>query len=621
MAGARDSETLRTALLRVQAEGAYAAYLAASNAISASRGLTANAPMKIGVLRNFTIEPLMQVVEVELALDGIDAHICPGNFDSIATDALDSDGALARFNPDVIIMALWLEGISPQIVNRFPSLTTAQVNAETARVIDSVTQFLAGIRTFSKVPVLLNNYPLPERPALGILDAQREDAQTETYLLLNRNLRRVAREMGDVFIVDYLSRIASVGSVAGFDEKSWRLRRSPLGRPALISIGQEYAAFLRAIRGKVRKCVVVDCDNTLWGGIVGEDGREALQMRDGHPGSAYRRFQQELLNLYDRGTLLALCSKNNESDVLDVLRSHPDMLLKETHIAAHRINWDDKVSNLRAIAEELNISTDALVFVDDSPFECALVREQLPEVAVIELKTPNGDLVSTLARRGYFDSLVLSNDDKLRTAHFRAETERRKLLSSAPTVEEFLRSLEMVAEVGLATKDSIPRVAQLTQKTNQFNLTTHRYTEEDIRRFVADAGSDVLHIRLRDNVADLGIVAAAVLRTSGTTAEIDTFLISCRALGRGVELVMLQELRRRATEQGCNMIRGIYIPTAKNQQVADFYIRMGFVEEKADVLRRTYIGDVQRLPPLEPPIRIIRQTVSGPEEYVCRSEA
>lgn len=574
-------------LARVESEGSYTAHMAAYNALAAAKTDSSLETLRVGVVRNFTVEPLLPVIESEIARAGFIAKTYLGEFDAIAADALNTSSALAQSNPQIIVMALWLEAMAPQLATRFTAMSADEVSAEIARVVSDTREMLTGMRRFSQSPVLLNNFPLPARRARGILDAQRDDSQTEAVLTLNRRLRALANEIGNVFIVDYMSLFAAAGSEA-FDERNWVHRRSPLGRRALLPIGQEYGKLIRALLGKVRKCVVVDCDNTLWGGIIGEDGMSGIQLGEGHPGSSHIALQRELINLCDRGVLVALCSKNNEADVMEVLRGHPLMLLKETHVACHRINWEDKASNLRAIANELNIGVDALVFVDDSAFECGLVREQLPEIAVVQLT--GDDFADQLTRPGFFDSLVTSKEDKKRTAHFKAEAARREMQTSSGSLQEYLQHLEMVAEVGAAHDDVVPRVAQLTQKTNQFNLTTRRYTEADIRRFVESDSTDVLYIKLKDKVADLGIIGVAILRTEGGVAEIDSFLLSCRALGRGVEIVLLDRLRRLAEERGAKRMRGVFIPTAKNAQVASFFQNAGFDREGSEASSVSFIA-------------------------------
>ena len=297
--------------------------------------------------------------------------------------------------------------------------------------------------------------------------------------------------------------------------------------------------------------------------------------------------------------ILALCSKNNEADVLDVLRNHPDMLLRETHLATRQINWDDKATNLTRIAQELNIGLDSLVFVDDSAFECNLVREQLPQVQVLQLSSDPSTFVAQLSAGAYFDSLTLSAEDRERNEMYRDEVSRKRLQVSATSLEEYLARLELVAEISVPDDMAIPRVSQLTQKTNQFNLTTRRYSEGEIRAFVASPDADVFHLKLRDRVGDLGLVGVAIVRYLGARAEIDSFLMSCRAIGRGAEDALLAYLLNVAKARGCAHIAGVHITTKKNGMTADFYRRQGFqlVQEREEGTAWERVLDQPAVPP------------------------
>ncbi|MEQ9575458.1 MAG: HAD-IIIC family phosphatase [Rhodospirillales bacterium] len=327
--------------------------------------------------------------------------------------------------------------------------------------------------------------------------------------------------------------------------------------------------------GQVRKCLVLDCDGTLWGGIVGEDGLDGIKVS-----AAYQAFQREALNLRRRGVMLAICSKNNEPDVLEVLREHPDMLLREEHFVATQINWDDKATNLRRIAEELNIGIDALVFADDNAFECDFIRQAVPDVAVLHVSGDPSGFRTLLTDRAFFDTPTLSAEDAKRSEMMAAERTRKQMVSSAESLEDYLRSLEIVATIGVPGPREIGRVAQLTQKTNQFNLTTRRYTEGDIERFLAAPDMGVYYLKLRDKVSDIGLIGVAITRPqeNGVRLEIDTFLMSCRALGRGAEDALIARIAKDAAMNGYREIVGSYLPTKKNGQVADFYAKRGFAK-------------------------------------------
>ncbi|MBL7091680.1 HAD family hydrolase, partial [Acidovorax sp.] len=560
-------ETLR----RLANELTYSAYTATANALEEVTSEASHLPpLRVAILRNFTIEPMIPVIKGEIALAGFYPVIYLGDYDAIARDVLDPGSALYAFQPDFVIVAQWLETLAPTLVTRFLSLSPEQVNTEVERVLVTVNEIVTALRRHSKTPILVNNFPLPLYPTLGILDAQSENHQTHTILKLNLELLRRVRESRDVYLVDYMSLMARIGSVQGVDERYWQIGRAPIGRHALLPFGQEYGKFFRALHGKARKCLVLDCDNTLWGGVVGEDGLGGIQLGTAYPGSCYQAFQREILNLHDRGVILALCSRNNEADVLEVLRTHPEMVLREEHFATWQINWDDKVTNLMRIAQDLNIGLDSLVFVDDSQFECDFVRERLPQVTVLELSSDPSTFRAKLSAGGYFDALTFSPEDRKRTRMYRDEVQRKELYVSASSLEEYLAKLEMVAEISLADEMTIPRISQLTQKTNQFNLTTRRYSEGDIQAFVESPGADVFYLNLRDRISEMGLIGVAIVKYNGEQAEIDTFLLSCRAIGRGVEEALLAHVLNSAKSKGCSSVVGRYLITKKNGQVADF---------------------------------------------------
>ncbi|MGQ4807053.1 hypothetical protein NKDENANG_00391 [Candidatus Entotheonellaceae bacterium PAL068K] len=568
---------LTAALRRLTDEMTYSAYLAVANTLAKSPPESTSLPcLRVAVLRNFTVEPLIPVIQGEIARAGFYPEIYLGAYDAIMQDALDPDSALYAFQPDFIMVMLWLDTLAPTLATRFLALSLAQVQTEVRQVLDTVDEVLSGLRRHTDVPILCNNFPLPLFPTQGILDAQSEHSQMHSILKLNQELLHCQRQRRNVYMVDYMSLLARLGSMNGIDERHWQIGSAPLGRHVLVSCGREYGKFFRALRGKSHKCLVLDCDNTLWGGVVGEDGIGGIQLGASYPGSCYQAFQREILNLHDRGVILALCSKNNEQDVLDVLRTHPEMLLREEHFATWQINWDDKATNLMHIARDLNIGLDSLVFVDDSEFECGLVCEQLPQVAVLHLASDPSMYRSQLGLGGYFDTLSVSAEDRKRTQMYRAEVQRQQLYQQTHSLEEYLAKLELVAEIGQADSVTIPRIAQLTQKTNQFNLTTRRYSEGDIQTFVDSPHADVFYLKLRDRIAELGLVGVAIVTYSDHAAELDTFLFSCRALGRGAEDAFLAHVLNAATARGCRRVLGRYWKTAKNGQVKDFYTQRGF---------------------------------------------
>jgi len=570
-------DTFRRALDRMEREGGYTTRLAVTNALDhvapADAGLV---PIRVAILRDLTVEPLVPVLRAELAASRFAAEVWTGDFDTIGRDALGSSGELGAVAPDLIIIVRWLEQVAPDLATRFVTLSPNAAAAAVRDVTERVNNELAGIRAQSDAPILLNTFPLPDLTTLGILDAQLEDGHRRTVEDLNREILRVARTFPDVLVVDLARLVGRVGSRDGIDERGWQTSRAPLARPLIIALAAEYARFVRALRGGVRKCLVLDCDDTLWGGVVGEDGLAGIRLDPSYPGSAYLAFQREVLNLRERGILLALASKNNEADVLDVLRDHPHMLIRVSDFAAWRINWQDKATNLEELATELNIGIDSLVFADDNEFECDLVRQRLPEVAVIHLGAEPSLFASKLLEAGLFDSLSVSRDDRTRAEMVGVDRARTAAQRKAPSMDEYLISLAMKAMIDAPVPNEIPRVAQLTQKTNQFNLTTVRHTEGSIARLAADPAVDVHVLHLRDRFSELGLVGVAIVTYEAETALIETFLMSCRVLGRGVEDALLARIEDAAAARGAIRMRGMYRRTARNGQVATFYENRGF---------------------------------------------
>lgn len=568
----QQTSPFEAALERARREPSYSAYNALANAKEAAPA-DRYKPFKLAFLRNFTVEPLVPAIEAQLLLVGRKPETYVADFDTVLPEALNPASGLYAHRPDAVIVANWLDSLSPGLAASFPDLSADGVAAEIDRLAQDTASLLAAIRRGTTAPVLINNFPLPPFPAMGVLDAQGGHSQSQAILRLNQALREAAKGVADVYWVDWFSLIARHGYRQAVDPRHWNMARAPFAGDVLAPLGNHYGALLRALTGHVRKCLVLDCDNTLWGGIVGEDGLDGIRV-----GDAYQALQREALNLRKRGVMLAINSKNNEADVLEVLRTHPGMLLKEDDFVSLQVNWDDKATNLRRIAEELNIGTDALVFVDDSAFECDYVRQAMPEVAVLHLTGDPSGYRSLIADRAYFDTLTLSAEDAKRSEMMAAERTRKRMAQAATSVEDYLRGLEIEAEIGTPGPREIGRVAQLTQKTNQFNLTTRRYTEGDVERFIADPDTTVLYMKLKDKVADIGLtgVAIARLRDGGERLEIDSFLMSCRALGRGAEDVLLARLVEDAAARGCKEVTGAFLPTKKNQQVEDFYAKRGF---------------------------------------------
>jgi len=569
----------------------------------ANRPPTDAPPYKIAVLRNImldSIEPALRYLGDTIDLDVTTVF---GEFDNIFQEACGCGVGPLTEDTDCVMVFMHLDGVSWDLSRNFPSLSQVDVQAEIERVSEHIKAALKGIRGKSPGMILWAGFELPINPALGVFDSQSNEGQTKSISKLNDLIRQAVSNTPNAYFMDMSLCLARIGADTFYDHRYWHVARAPYSSKGLVSIAHEAYKFIRALKGKNKKCLVLDCDNTLWGGIIGEDGLSGIQLSKSYPGSMFYEFQQEILNLYHRGIILALCSKNNKEDVWNVFKEHPDMVLREKHIATAQINWGNKAANLRRIAQELNIGLNSIVFCDDSSFEVELVRRELPEVEVIHLpKEARPRLSVLLAECGLFDTLTLSAEDKQRGEMYKSEAVRKKIQADATDMEGYYQTLEMEVIISLADDFSIPRIAQQTQKTNQFNLTTYRYSDEDIIRYVTADDSDVLYLKLSDRFGDSGIVGSCILKYKEDKAIIDTLLLSCRVLGRRVEDVFLWAILERAKSRGVEKVIGTYIPTRKNGQTELFFPDHGFQPEKNDKTNRTksYVYDLNRAIPSPP---------------------
>ncbi len=533
--------------------------------------------LNISILRNVTVESMLPYLKFLAFEMGFAAEIQMGDYDNVVQESLGVKEGILRKESDCVLIFMKLENLSWNLARNFPALGAQNVQNEVMRIQENITNILTGIRKQTDGMILWHGFELPLYPGLGIWDSQIPEGQVGVVLGLNNFLRSTLLSVPNAYYIDLNLCLARVGGKTFYDERYWHIGRAPYSLEALCEIASEDFKFIRSLKGKGKKCLVSDCDNVLWGGIIGEDGMSGIKLGKTYPGSPYYEFQQEVMNLYHRGVLIALCSKNNPEDVWEVFRNHPDMVLKEKHIAAAEINWEDKATNLKKIASNLNIGVESLVFVDDSEFEVNLVQEAIPEITVLHL--PNDKAVehrNILASCGLFDTLTVSAEDQERGAMYKADAERKQLQGQAPDLETYFKSLEMVVEVKFADNFTLPRIAQLTQKTNQFNLTTRRYSEADIKKYMEAMDVDVLSLRLMDKFGDSGLVGVCILKYTEQKAVFDTLLLSCRVLGRGVEDVFVIQALKLAKQRGYEAVIGEHFPTAKNAQVKDFFLKQGF---------------------------------------------
>lgn len=535
---------------------------------------------RLYLLRSYTLEPVVPLLRAMAALHAVDVSVAVSDFNTYAQEMLDPNSPLYRFGADIAILAVQTRDLIPALWNLEGPIDSGEVQHLLDEAYQTLQSLIRSFRAHSDAHLVLSNFEIPAYPALGILDAQHASSQAEAIQRLNQSLTLLAKEFPGVYIHDYDGLVARIGRLRWHDEHKWLTVRLPIAAENLSFLANDYSRFLLPLCGRINKAVVVDLDNTLWGGVIGEDGLNGIQIGGEYPGAAYLALQRALLRLHHRGIMLAIASKNNPDEALAALRDHPAMLLRPHHFSALRINWDDKAANLRLIASDLNIGVDSLAFLDDNPVERQRIQTALPEVNVIDLPADPMGYADAIYRCPFFERTALSEEDRARSSYYTAEKTRSKLCQQSASLEEFYKSLEMEVEIAPLQRSTVRRVAQLTQKTNQFNLTTRRYNDQQIETIGASPDSAIYTLRVQDRFGDNGIVGVAILHLREKTAEIDTFLLSCRVIGRTIETAFLSFLGAESRRRGKTILQGWYVPTAKNAPAKDFYGSHHFIQPR-----------------------------------------
>lgn len=536
-------------------------------------------PLRVAVLGGSTTQEVVDLFELRLLADGFRPTFYQSEYGRYYEDAVHDSAALVAFRPDVVYLHTTVQNVQgfPPPGATLQELHSA-VEAEYARfaqIWDALDERLNAI-------VIQNNFELPSYTVLGNLDATLSGGRARFVNLLNERFARAALERPRLVLQDIQTIAARVGIDHWSAPERWfsyKLATTPVGSDALA---RSLTSLVRAVYGRTRKVLVLDLDNTLWGGVIGDDGPNGIRIgRETPLAEAYTGFQQYCLELRSRGVLLAVCSKNDEAIARQGF-SHPDSVLNLEHFASFRANWEPKHENILAIAAELNLSPESFVFVDDNPAEREIVRAQIPGIAVPEIGADVARYPEVLERARYFETLTLSSEDLARAALYQQNTQRAAHAQRFANYGEYLDSLEMSAEIASFRPVYLDRITQLTNKTNQFNLTTRRYTRAEIDAVLRDPAALSLYGRLRDRFGDHGLVSVVLGHRTGDALEIDLWLMSCRVLKRDLELAMLDALVAYARPLGIAELRGRYLPTPKNALVRDHYDTLGFTRTAED---------------------------------------
>lgn len=528
---------------------------------------------RIAFLCGSTANEVAGFLELLLLEQGIEPVFYFSDYNKYFEEAVLDPARLIEFKPDIIFVYT-----SAANIQGWPAMSaseadlSAHVAAESMRftaIWNALDQSVKGV-------IIQNNFELPPHRTLGNLDAASPGGRTRYVNLLNAELAREAASRSNVFTSDLNSVAATVGAKRFHDPGRWfsyKIATTPEGS---LEVAKSVAAIVSAVYGRTRKCLVLDLDNTLWGGVIGDDGPDKIKIgKETAEAEAYTAFQEYCLQLRSRGVLLAVCSKNSESIARQGFE-HPDSVLKRHHFSCFKANWEPKHENLKAIASELNIGLDSLVFVDDNPAEREIVAAQLPMVAVPNVGNDVTRFIPVLEDGRYFEPARLSREDLNRAQQYEENGQRDSLQSRFQNYDEYLESLEMSAEIAAFKPVYLDRITQLINKTNQFNLTTRRYTQAQVEAIATDREYITVYGKLSDKFGDNGLISVIIGRKENRVLHLDLWIMSCRVLKRGMEAAMLDALVAECRQHDIYEIRGYYIPTGRNGLVAEHYAALGF---------------------------------------------
>lgn len=556
-----------------------------ASTFAAMAGALASQPgvkrLKVHVVRSVTVEPMLPFFAVEAVLLNFVLDLQVGGYGSYVDEMLNAQSALARFKPDAVFVLLDLEDIAGRLPDLCADGIGEGVETEIENSLAQIAQLLKSFRSGSSARILFQGCVVPDSTSLGdIGDANLPRSLTSAVQRLNQGLAALCRTISDCvfFDVDHLA--ARHGRASWRDARMFLASRLPIAAISFSTYSRGLIRSFSALYRAPRKVLCTDLDNTLWGGVLGEEGTDGISTGSVFPGNCYLEYQRYLKQLSSRGILLAIVSKNNEADVREAFQVRAaDLALNLDSFVATKISWKDKVDSIRELAKELSLGLDSFVFVDDNPVECEAIRQQLPEVAVIGAPVDQPwKLIELLSSKPFFDAAVVTEDDVNRLSEYKAQSQRAELAGSVGTRDEFLASLGIVCTFLSALDAPLARSVQLLAKTNQFNLTTRRHSAAEVEEFASSPGGQAIAIRVRDRFGDAGVVGLALARTKDDSCLIDSLLLSCRVIGRGIESALLAYLADNAIRAGAKHLIGEFIATKKNAPCADFYSDHGFVK-------------------------------------------
>ena len=531
--------------------------------------------IRIALLADCATQHLADIMRAIAARNNVQAQVYEGNYDGVDLEILDPNSALYAFNPQYVVILLSGEKLKAHL---YASGDRRSFADETVGRLENL---WSAFRAQSQATIIQSTFVLPSERAFGNYELKVADSVGSIFTEINYRLSVKAREAKNVLLNDVDFIAASVGRTEWFDARMWNMAKTPCRLEHLPLLAQSLLDTALAASGMFAKCVVLDLDNTLWGGVIGDDGLEGIALGEFDEGEAFVGFQTFIRELKRRGIILAVVSKNEHAAAVLPFREHPHMVLKEEDISVFVANWDNKADNIRLVQKTLNIGFDSLVFLDDNVFERNIVRQFLPDVVVPDLPEDPSLYLQTLAELNLFETASFSEADLQRAEQYREEAQRELTKTHFTNINEYLISLGMEIRLERFNAFNLPRIAQLMQRSNQFNLMTRRYGEAACEAMMSDPSVAPLTVKLADKFGDYGLISVVILKNAGSDLEIDEYLMSCRVLQRGVESFTMNNIFSYAARQGAKRVTGHYLPTKKNDMVKGFFKSFGF-EKIAD---------------------------------------
>ena len=536
--------------------------------------------IRIALLSSFTINGFEETIRVKLSDHSINCATYVGPYNQYPQEILTTDGQLYTFKPNLTFLFL----DSREIFGKFFYFPYSINNDERKNLVNEKIKELSNlIHKFSNntdSKLIVTNLQIPSFTPYGLFETKSDYGFHQMIRDFNEQLSLYFINDDSVYIFDFDRFVTKYGEQNIFDHKQFLFGDIKVALDYIPLLVDEFLAYVFATLGLSKRCIVLDLDNTLWGGVIGEDGFSGIKLGSDPQGKAYVEFQKFLKSMNQRGILLAINSKNNPEDALKVIHEHPDMVLREENFSCMKINWNDKVSNMIEISNELNFGLENFVFFDDDPVNQEFVRTNLPQVSTIELPKDPSQFAMILQNLKFFDVFRITNEDSKRNQMYLEQKERKEFEKTVTNIDDFLKQLELHVSIKQATKFTIPRISQLTMKTNQFNLTTKRYHEEDIKKFSEDPNFFLGCAQVIDKFGDNGISSVFIVNKQNPKVWIlDTFLLSCRVMGREIEKAILHYIVSKAKEKGVEAIRANYIPTQKNKPIETLLPNCGFEQD------------------------------------------